>query len=214
MGTLYVIGGSARSGKTTILNTFIKAKPMVAFSSDAVREGVRNVLVGESYVSIDSLQVNGKAEFRRPGDGTVITKEFSDALTEDEFTWRAVVGIISHYDRKNISIIVEGLIFTPERISSLPLVNLRARAAFVGFLEDGHLDAMLHHAHEKKDWVFRVIEEHNGDDKEVRKWFEKEKGKNKDIALAVKNHGGTFFSLDNKDFEEYIQEVSQYLLNE
>ena len=215
MNTIYFLGGSSRSGKTTIFNKVIHEKPMIAVSSDALREGARNILLDESYLSISSLHLNGDVVFHRPGEGKDVshTKQFSQTLTEDELTWKAVLGLINHYDRKDIPLVIEGIAVTPERVNDLKLKNLQIRAAFVGFTDVSYLETMIAHAHIKKDWIYKMIQESNGDDIEVRKWFAEQLEENKEMANKAKKYGYEFFSLDTNSFEDYCDTVTKYLVS-
>ncbi len=214
MNTLYLIGGSPRSGKTTILNTFLKKKPIIAVSSDALREAARNILLDESYVSIKSLSIESDIVFHRPGENIDIlhTKHFKKEITEDDLTWKAVVGLINHYDRKDIPLIVEGMTITPERVKSLNLRNLKIQAVFVGFIDNTHLDTMLTNAFTYKDWVYTWIQEHDGDDSHVREWFAEQVKENKRKSILAQEFGHKFFSITDFSREVYIEKVVDYLL--
>ncbi|MDB5259086.1 MAG: hypothetical protein JWO73_294 [Candidatus Taylorbacteria bacterium] len=216
MNNLYLIGGSPRSGKTIIFKEMINRKPMIAISSDALRESARYTLTEEPFVSIQKLSFEGDVSFHRAGENKDIShaKHFSYDIDQEELTWKAIVGLINFYDRKSgNSLIIEGMAITPERVKSLSLKNLKIKAAFVGFTDDSHLKNILEYAHANEDWVHKKITlEDGGDDSSVRKWFNEELGKNKEDATLAKEYGYEFFSPHEGSFEEYTNKVVEYLL--
>lgn len=217
MDTLYLLGGSARSGKTIIFNKIINSKPMMAISSDALREGIRNVLLDESYVSVQNLSLSGDATFHRPGENKDIshTKHFSKEFTENEFTWKTIVGLINHYDRhlkKDVPLIIEGVAITPERVNSLQLKNTDIKAAFLGCTEMAFLENILEYSKKHKDWVYKAIQENNGDDASIREWFTSVIKESKQMAIQAEKFGYAFFPVDSANFEKYCNTVADYFL--
>ncbi len=214
MGTLYLLGGLARSGKTTVFKEIVFKKPIISVTTDSLRASVRNVLLDEPYVTVEEIAFNGTARFRRPGSLEIVEKKFTSEANEDELTWKAVLGFINPYDRKDIDVFVEGIAITPERVSKLQLKNLTPRAAFLGFSDPHYIDTIIKHAHEQKNWVYTVIQEHGGDESEVRRWFAESLEKNKELERMAKEHGYQYFDASSKSFEEYISEVTTYLLGD
>ncbi len=212
-GKLYVIGGSARSGKTIILNALVRQKPMLAFSTDALREGLRNVFVGESYLGIEKLSFSGEVTFLRAREKNSQHKQFSYHPSEDELTWQAVLGLINHYDRKNISIALEGIALTPERIKSLRLKNLEVRAIFVGFTKENHFENILAHAGKHNDWIQKAIEDNKGDQTQIKEWFNGTLEKNQLLLTKATQCGYAFFDISTEPFREIVTRAVAYLLN-
>lgn len=187
MNKLYVIGGSPRCGKTTIMNQIIAEKPMVGVSSDAVRAGVRY------------LNKNKRIEE-------------SEDMVEDILPWEIMIGLIQRYDHQNIPVIVEGVVFTPARVRSLQLKNLELRVAFVGFSSDNFIEQVIEHGKKTKDWVHANIEEHNGQEDNVRGVMKDLEEKSIKLKAEAKEHGYSFFEADGCEFGEYKDKVSSYLL--
>ncbi len=146
MNKLYVIGGLPRCGKTTILNEVLQKRPMIAVSSDAIRAGVR-------YLN-EHNRINEEPD-----------------MVEDQIPWEILIGLIQRYDHKNIPLIVEGIVFTPERVNSLKLKNLELRAAFVGFSSDEFVEQAIDYGKASKDWVYEKITANNGSEDGVREMF-------------------------------------------
>ncbi len=217
MNTLYLIGGSPRSGKTLIFKEVIKRNPMIAISSDALREAIRFTVTEESFINIHELAFEGDVTFHRAGeDGNIShTKYFSQKPSQEELTWKTIQGLIQYYDHnENRSLIIEGMAITPERVKSLNLKNMKLKAVFVGFTDPSHLDSILKYAYENEDWVHtKITKENGGDDTSVREWFNAELEQNNKVEALAKEYGYGFFSPHGGKFDAYCDEVVKYLLD-
>jgi hypothetical protein len=188
MSNLYLIGGSPRCGKTIIFNDLINKKPMIAIPTDAVRAGVR-------YLN-KHKRIN-----------------FSEEEVENDLPWEIIVGIIQRYDHKDIPLVIEGVVVTPERVKNLVLNNLKLKVVFVGFTEDSYIEDIIKYAHSEKDWVYdNIITKNFGDDSEIIKMFSGQKENNKKIKSSAEEYGYRFFSPEGVSFEEYRKNVLSYLL--
>ena len=187
MNRLYVIGGSPRCGKTTILNDVLQKKPMIGVSSDAIRAGVR-------YLSEHS-RINEDSE-----------------MIEDQLPWEILVGLIQRYDHLNIPLIVEGVVFTPERVNDLKLKNLELRVAFVGFSSNEFTELVIEYGKESKDWVFDKIQANDGSESDVREMFGSLQQKALKLKEKAEQYEYNYFTPDHQDFANYRAEVVNYLL--
>lgn len=214
MSTLYLLGGAARSGKTTIAFNFLKKTAVPVYASDILREGARRIFSDESYISVEKLSVSGDLSFHRPGEPADQKHDihFSKELTDDDLAWNVVEGIINKFDRKDISVMIEGVHITPERVQQLQLKNLSIKAAFVGFIDDLYLEVMLEQAKKNNDWINKAIQEDNGDETRIRQWYQTEVEKNRKLQRETEAAGYVFFPLSVSDFETYCQEVTNYFL--
>lgn len=188
MNTLYMIGGSPRCGKTTIFNSFINKKPMIGIPTDAIRAGVR-------YLNKHN-RIN-----------------FSEDEVENNLPWEMILGLIHRYDHKNIPLIIEGVVITPERVKDLKLKNLKLKAVFVGFTEESYIEKIIQYGKAEKDWVYDHIINNNGDETEVRRIFKDLQEKNKLIKEKAEEYGYGFSSPEDLPFNEYCDKVVQNLLN-
>jgi 2-phosphoglycerate kinase len=213
--TVYLVGGPARTGKTTILEAVLYKRTMMAVSSDAIRSAIRNALIDEPYVSVDNLDFSGNATFRRPGSLAPHTKIFSKNIQdEEELAWAGVVGLIDHYSRRNdTDLIIEGIAITPERVNKLKTDRLVVKAAFVGFTDNVHVDSILAHAqNHKSDWVNKWLKEHNNDDTHIRNWGERQIEISKKFQAQASRHGFGFFDIVDRPFSNHVEAVTDYLL--
>lgn len=215
MNTLYLIGGSARSGKSTILNKLIQNAACHATSTDSLRAGIRKALLDESYISVDKLSFTGELTFRKPGEPSQPQhqRHFFKEVSEDEITWQTAVGLIEHHDRNDTSLALEGIAITPERVQTLKLKNLKIKAVFVGFTSSSAFEHILGHSVRQQDWIYTVIhKEQQGDDTTMRSWLTEEMEKSLKTAEDAKKLGYPFFQLDGANFEGYCNNVVKELL--
>ncbi len=188
---------------------------MIAISSDALREGGRYALTSERFINIHKLNFKSDAVFHRAGEdkGISHTKSFSEEISQDELTWKIIRGIISFYDKKDTSLMIEGMVITPERVKELKLEKLNLKAVFVGFTEESYWESMIEYSNAKKDWIYKKINlEDKGDDSAVKKWFDEERQKNIITAENAKSNGYNFFSPTSESFDEYTENVIKHLL--
>lgn len=224
MNNLYLIGGAERCGKTTILHKFIKAKPVIAIQTDAIRDSIERVLFDEmdTIGPIGNVSFSGDVVFQRLIDNSKkeredVIKQFSKKISESELVWDAIVGIISHYDKpsrlkpkgsieKGIDLIIEGIEINPERVKGLKLKNFLVKPVFVGYTEDTSFEKTL---------IEFEKEGFNIDNKEfIKEKHDEHVEKGKGIAMNADKYGYKFFSFDNNNFERYCSNVLDYLLSE
>ena len=216
MNIIYLIGGSPRSGKTTILTEILEQKPMLAIASDVLREGIRYALTDERFININKLQIKTDVVFHRSKESADIEhmKSYSQEISQDELTWKTLKGMIAMHDKGDVPLLVEGIYITPERVQELELKNLKLKVVFLGFTEETYWDKIMEYSAKNRDWIYTKIHlENNGDDSSVRKWFEGERQKNLKIAAEAKNNGYAFFS-PQESFDDYKKEVIAYLLSD
>lgn len=222
MNNLYLIGGAERCGKTTILHKFIKAKPVIAIQTDAIRDSIEKVLFDEMEIiaPIGHISFSGDVVFRSLVDDSKredVTKHFSKNIPEGELVWNAIVGLISHYDKpsrlitkgsteKSIDLIIEGIEVTPKRVNDLITKNFLIKPVFVGYTEDTSFEKTL---------IQFEKEGFNIDNKEfIKEKHDEHVEKGKGIAMDADKYGYKFFSFDNNDFEKYCSNILDYLLSE
>jgi hypothetical protein len=172
-----------------ILNDVLQMQPMIGVSSDAIRAGVR-------YLQTHK-RINEEPD-----------------MVEDQLPWEMLIGLIQRYDHQNIPLIVEGVVFTPERVNSLKLKNLELRAAFVGFSSDVFVEQTIEYGKQSKDWVYEKIVANGGSEESVREMFAGLQQKGVELREKVDKYGYQYFTPDNKSFTDYKIEVVSFLLQE
>ncbi len=216
MPTLYLIGGSPRAGKSTIATKVMQQLQIHTVSCDALRCATRNVLFGEPYVSVERIHFDGDVTFHRPGSLEQHRREFTYGTEhgEEELNWRAIEGVINHYDRQGQDVMLEGVTITPERVHSLKLTSLDVAAVFVGFSSPGYADTILSHAKKNpKDWVNLAVQESGGDEQAFRGWVAEEVVASQQRREAAEGFGYGYFDLSASAFSEHVDNAATYLLN-
>ena len=215
MNNLYFIGGPPRTGKTTIMNSLIQERPMVAISFDVVEGGLRKALFGESFVDAKDLRISGEALLRTPGEKNQRPKKFNHQIGMGQLGWRAVIGQIEHYDMQldNADLVVEGAGIMVGRVQELSLANFAIRAAFVGFTDEGYADVVLAQAKANpSDWLNIWLKETDGDETSIREMVAAGIKRSKTEAKAAAKYGYGFFDITKRPFEEHVKAVQEYLL--
>ncbi|HEY5221356.1 MAG TPA: hypothetical protein VIJ29_04450 [Candidatus Paceibacterota bacterium] len=216
-GTMYFIGGLARTGKTTIAEKVARKGSMLPISADAIRSGTRNLLIGEYRTSMEKISFKTIATFRRAGSSKIYKKRFGrNDQSEDELAWESVIGLIHAYDGKpgkgGYHLLVEGVAVTPEHLKALKLKNLNIKAAFIGYSHPSHVESILTHAKKKKDWVHQWIKEGWGNEADVHGWVRTGIIQSAKMKKMSKRFGYGYFDVAELPFEKHVQAVTKYLL--
>lgn len=212
MNTLYLIGGSPRTGKSTVVEQILKERPMPFISTDALRFALRSALFNEPYVSVDELEFTGKAVFRRPGEQGSHSKQFSKDIHEDALAWDAALGFIDFYDRGDKPLLMEGMVITPERVHDLKLKKLSIRAVFLGYNDISHLTTILEHASSNSsNWINKLIAEKGGDTTYVKASVAQEVERNKVVAKLCAEYGYGYFDVTSQPFAEHTEDIKEFL---
>lgn len=211
-----MIGGPARVGKTTVVEKVMHRTHEMMLSTDGIRFGINNIFLDESDISMEKISFKGVATFRRPGSLKIHKIKFEKIDQDrDDLAWLCARGIIHGHDRANKSdMLVEGIAVTPERVHQLKLKNLTIRAAFIGYNNESHLSTIMAYSKKKKDWVYRWIQEHDGDDAHVKKWAQKERVKSVAMEKLAKKFGYAYFDVTKRPFKEHVAAITKYLLRQ
>lgn len=213
MNTLYILGGSPRTAKTTIMSGLAKEKGIAFIAADAVEHGVRNMLTGDPHQMLRDIELTGSAEWKASLTEGGERKPFSNKGTESDLTLQAVMGMLDYYRRNKESVAFEGAAFTPEWVKNFKVAEFTVRAAFVGFTNPAHADQILAFAKANPhDWINVWLEKDGGDETKIREWVTMQS----DICIALKAEaeqcGYPFFDISTVPFEEYIAAAQQYFL--
>jgi hypothetical protein len=210
--TLYVIGGVARTGKTTVLQKLMRRRGAVIVQTDGIRAAIRRALFGHAYLAVEKMRINVQATFHKPGSLKKYTIDRTQVPKgEDALAWEGVLGLIESYDRKNAAdVIVEGVAATPERVHKLKLKNLRLCAVFIGYENVSHFQSVLAYANKKKDWVYTSIKEHGGDTAHIFQGVKDGIVKSRRIRKSAQRFGYGYFDVSTRRFREHVAEVLAY----
>ena len=213
MHTLYLLGGSPRTAKTTIMAGLTKEKGIACIAADAVEHGMRNVLTGEPHQMLRDIEFAGSAVWKTSITESGERKTFSNKGTESELTLQAIIGMLDYYRQNQESVAFEGAVFTPKWVKSLKLDGFTIRAAFVGYTNTYHVDNIIDHASKNShDWIKNWLERNGGDETKIREWAAKQTEKCIELKAEAEQLGYPFFDISTQPFIEYIASVKNYFL--
>lgn len=210
--TLYLLGGSKRAGKSTIMREVIKQMPIPLMKVGSLVEGLRNMLTGDS--SWKKLgQINLQASGVYPSWKGEIQWERSQQTNEQELCDALMNGVIRHYSRNQVNLAMEGSQITPEWVKTINLKYHFVRAAFVGYTDPIHIESILEHARKtESDWIRWRLCPENGGEIGLRKWVQQEAESNKLLSDRANSLGYPFFDLTSQPFDQYTKAVQDYFL--
>lgn len=170
MNTIYILSGSPRTAKTTIMKRLIESTHVQFIAGDAVEHGWRNLLTGDPHQMLKDIKIQGSAEFKASFTEAGERKDFKRHGSESELSFEVILGMIDYYRRNKESAAFEGG-FKPEWISKLAVDDFEVRAAFVGYTNSSHADKILEHAKANPhDWINVWLQKRDGNDAKIREW--------------------------------------------
>lgn len=213
MNTLYILGGPPRTAKTTIMADVAAEKRIPVIASDAINHGIRNVLTGKPHQMLRRIELHGQAEHKTSvGEGGKMVPFANEGL-EADLMLQAVVGMLDYYRKNGSSVAFEGSAFKPGWVAQLNPEKFDVRAAFVGYTDESHADAVLEHAKDNpSDWINTWLQGENGDETPIREWIAKEAGECRKLEADADSHGYPFFDISKVPFTEYMEQVRHYFI--
>lgn len=152
MATLYLIGGTPRTGKTTLSTRFLEKRPIFATSTDGIRYMLRNLLKSEAvpelfrfakYISNDS-EITDRIM-------TNHQKALDIQTVESRIVWRSIKSFIQSYLEDGQDLLIEGVAIMPEFIKDL---DCDLRVVFLGNQSGNHVATITHFARNNlHDWM-------------------------------------------------------------
>lgn len=213
MSTLYLLGGPPRTAKTTIMTGLAKEQGVAFIAADAVEHGMRNVLTGEPHQMLRDIELSGSAEYKTSISEGGERKPFSNKGSESDLTLQAIIGMLDYYRRNNESVAFEGAAFTPKWVKDLTVSDFAIRAAFVGYTNPNHADAIIAHARANPhDWINVWLENDGSDEAKIREWITQQSTKGIELKAQAEELGFPFFDISSMPFEEYMASALRYFL--
>jgi hypothetical protein len=209
MNTLYFLTGPPRTAKTMIMKALMAQTNVQLIAGDALRHGLRNVLIGQPHQMLREIEINGIAEHKTSSTEGGDKKPFSNSGTESALLQQFIIGMLDYYRRNEESVAFESTECSPEWVSKLDAKGFIVKAAFVGFTDATHIDSILAHAKDNKhDWINEWVR----DDTNIRTWVHTQAELCKELKFEAESHGYPFFDISNQPFEDYKSAVLDYFL--
>lgn len=213
MNTVYILSGPPRTAKTTIMNSLIAKINIQLVAADAIEHGLRNVLTGQPHQMLRHIEIKGTAEHKASLTEGGEHKPFANSGTESELVLQAIIGMLDYYRSNKESVAFEGTDFSPSWVSSLDIPGCEIKAAYVGYTNASHIEAVLAHAkNNEHDWINDWLESEGEDDSKIRTWVKEQAIKCAQLKLEAESHGYPFFDISTQSFEGYKSSVLNYFL--
>jgi hypothetical protein len=135
MNTLYFLTGPPRTAKTMIMKALMAQTNVQLIAGDALRHGLRNVLIGQPHQMLREIEINGIAEHKTSSTEGGDKKPFSNSGTESALLQQFIIGMLDYYRRNEESVAFESTECSPEWVSKLDAKGFIVKAAFVGFTD-------------------------------------------------------------------------------
>jgi len=152
--------------------------------------------------SLENLLILGTDAFRPNGNDTLAWLNLVDYLTKNKF---------------NSDVLIEGVAITPEKVNQLNLVEFSSKAVFLGFGRESHANSILTHAEREKanDWLYIELQAGRYTEAGIRNSMKGGIEESTKLKREAEKYGYGYFDItDYMNFDEYIRNVTNYLLNE
>ncbi len=184
--------------------------PLVAV--DALQEGLGYMLLGGGFRLLGQVAMSGSAETRLRGE-PFKEQPFSIKSAASDLVLGVTFGMLDYYRRYQIDLAIEGHVITPEWVRSIDLGKFAVRAAFVGYTDHNHADAILEHAsRHPEDWINWWLRLEDNAESNIREWVSLQAETNQQTAAEARSYGYEYFDLSAVPFDQHIQAVVDYLL--
>ncbi|HEX6461845.1 MAG TPA: hypothetical protein VFZ58_01055 [Candidatus Saccharimonadales bacterium] len=206
MAKAFLIGGTPRVGKTSLTLRFLKEKPILATSTDAVRYMIRQIIKESDKPDLFHL---GKYTSNDPARQVYLRNHPSEVISiqnrESAIVWHSVKDLIESNLADGFDVLIEGIAVLPEFVKQLTCDYM---AVFLGNQSDQHLKTILHTARKNDtDWM------HNLDDQTIEAFATFNKAFSKYIQNEAGEHGLRYIEIHDDNFEHDIGQALKVLLN-
>ena len=167
---VYLIGGSPRTGKSTLMHRFLEQQPIMAVSTDAIRYLLSNT----EGVNDQRLFQQGSATDLNSTPQTTLERQNSESFA----VWEACEKLIESNQEDGLDILIEGVAVLPNLTAQLQVEH---QAVFLGDQSDDLSSRIQKAAADNRyDWLRNNT---NGPEdfdtyadffKHMSKWLEKE----------------------------------------
>ncbi len=207
MAKVYLIGGTPRTGKTTVTMRFLKERPILAASTDAIRYTLRQVISESQEPDLFHL---GKYTSNDPERRAYLKSNPVDVIEvqnkESAIVWKSVVDFIYSNLVDGFDVLIEGIAVLPELVSQL---ECDYSAIFLGNQSDEHFQTILKSARSSvNDWMHELEEE------TIMAFAVFNQAFSKYIEEEVKSHNMKYLEVHDDNFDEDMNKALTLLLNE
>ena len=194
----YLIGGAPRTGKTVMMHRFMREKPMMAISTDAVRYLVRRIdaINDERLFSSheqDQMSDEARIDQHNNQSDAVIRRQ----NTESEAVWPYCEKIIASNQEDGLDIFVEGVAVLPKLLSAAEYPH---KAIFIGNQSEEFYDSIVKSARENTyDWM------HSYSDELIKSYANFFNDLSRYFETECKKFGYQYIEASDQNFDETIK---------
>ena len=205
MAKVYLIGGTPRVGKTTLLLRTISKQPMLATSSDAIRYMLRQVISRDAKPDLFHL---GKFTSNDPERVEYLKTHSMDIVNvqnkEAVIVWKSVKDFIHSNLEDGFDVLIEGIHILPEFVKQL---DCDYKAVFLGNKSDNHFQTILNFARKNEnDWM------HSLEDETIEAFSIFNKTFSQYIETEANKYDLTYIEMHDDNFESDIESALDSLL--
>jgi len=205
MSKLYFIGGAPRSGKTTVIQRLIERKPMLAASTDAIRNVAKGVTNPEERPKLHKVD---RGEYDSPKHMEMMREDPQAVLLHEtlqsEEVWKSTLDFIGYYHRDGKDAAIEGVAVLPKEVAKL---EYEYSAIFLAPKGDQTKTILEHAKNNEFDWL------HKYDDEVIKSFCDFIKHWNSYYSAEAKMAGLTIVEIDPDNFDTSINKAVDILLN-
>jgi 2-phosphoglycerate kinase len=207
MAKAFLIGGTPRVGKTSLTLRFLKEKPILATSTDAVRYMMRRIIKEDDEPALFHL---GKYTSNDPERQAHLRNHSSDIITiqnnESTIVWRSVKDLIESNLADGFDVLIEGIAVLPEFVRQL---ECEYTAVFLGNQSDQHHQTILDTARKNRDdWM------HDLDDQTIEAFAIFNKTFSRYVEDEANKYGLRYIEIHDDTFEHDIGQALDFLLKD
>lgn len=195
MAKVYLIGGTPRTGKTTLTMRLLHERPMLAASTDAIRYTLRQIVPPSEQPDLFHL---GKYTSNDPQRREQLQNNPMEMIEiqnkESKIVWRSVVDFIHSNLADGFDVLIEGIAVIPELVSQL---DCDYSVIFLGNQSDEHHETILRAARaNENDWM------HALEDETIKAFATFNQSFSAFIAAEADKYGMSYVEMRDDDFDE------------
>lgn len=207
MAHIYFIGGTPRTGKTTLANLFTKSQPIASLCADHIRYLLRNLVSSEDYPELFAfIKYVSNDSGRRQELQDDHQKALLMQIAESRMVWASAQAYIQSSLNDDQDLLVEGLAIMPEFLKDN---NYEFSAIFLGNQSYKHRTIVERHARDNSfDWM------HDLDTETISMFADLNLSYSKLMEQESKKLGYQYYEIHDQTFEQDLNEARDFLLSQ
>ena len=205
MAKVYLIGGPPRVGKTNLALEFIKQRPILATSTDAIRYTLRRVIDKNTSPALFNV---GKFTSNNPEQRQYLKDNLEEVINkqndESAIVWKSTVDFIHSNLEDGFDVLIEGIAVLPNLVKQL---DCEYSAIFLGNQSPDHFETILQAAHQNQnDWL------HNLEDETIEAFCLFGQAFSRHLESEANAHQLKYIEVSDKDFADSMKAALDFLL--